>query len=150
MGEAELGIASKHMALKGIWEALGVQKLVEDRDTVLIKGSWLVEWMKDGEPLPRRQDLPQDAIWDVEGLRKNVEEFRVFMVAISYAWADPEHPDPCGEQMRTVANIVEKRLQLQYNERNEEGRQLATVNVWEDAAIFIDWASLYQDNEGTS
>ena len=51
-----------------------IQKALEGGDTVLLKGSWLVELSKSGGTLPRRQDLPPEAVWDPEALMPRVPE----------------------------------------------------------------------------
>jgi len=120
----------KYTKVDSIIEAL------ETGDTVLIKGTWLLEMSYLDEPLPKRQDLPAEAIWVVEGARDDLPEGRydaaslranVAVAALSYCWASPGHPDPTGEQLQRLARVVEVFLGF--------------VN---EVAIFIDWCSLYQ------
>jgi len=49
------------------------------------------------------------------------------IVALSFSWETPEHPDPSGEQMRRVGCVVKRCLEQ-----------------CSDVAIFIDWCSLWQ------
>jgi hypothetical protein len=62
--------------------------------------------------LPRRQDLPSEAIfagpvWD-----------KVRVVAVSYTWASAEHPDPFGERLRDVARVVAWLMCVENRRRN--------------------------------
>jgi len=60
----------------------------------------------------------------------------VFLLALSYCWAAADHPDATGEQMRTLASILKLRFAVTYDDGTP---------VYRDAAIFIDWCSLYQE-----
>jgi len=115
----------KYDCLDSIWEAL------EDGDTQLIKGTWLKTLADEDGVLPRRQELPAEAAWEPVELQRLVEERRVQIAAVSYCWLTPEHPDPKGSQLKTVANVIDQRL--------EE----VTIPL-DDLAVFIDWCSLYQ------
>lgn len=136
--EAQLG---KYIKLDTIWKALEKREPLNKCDTRLVKGSWIIQWMKDNECLPKRQELPAQAFWRVPNLKRKVEDRKVFMMALSYAWTEATHPDPDGQQMRTVAEILGKRLAVEYHAAGEN------VPVYEDAAIFIDWVSLYQGED---
>jgi hypothetical protein len=113
-----------------IWEAL------REDNTILIKASWLLDWAKTGEPLPRRQDLPQGAAWDSYELQRLVERREVFLMAVSYCWTNTVHPDPEAYQLNTLAKILGHRLQLRYHDAQQ---------VYSDAGIFLDYCSLCQN-----
>lgn len=133
----QIASQGKYSAPRSIWRAM------EKKDTVLIKGSWLIETR--GRKLPRRQDLPKEAIWDIAELRELQEKCEVFFMALSYAWASPEHPDPNGEQMGKLADILEQRLKVQYTQPTERNRKEPDGGkVYQDAACFVDFASLHQ------
>ena len=56
---------------------------------------------------------------------------KVEIAAVSYCWAKPEHPDPGGQQLKTVASIITSRLRNRHM-------------PLEDLAIFLDFGSLPQ------
>jgi hypothetical protein len=117
----------KYDSLDSVWEAL------EDGDTQLIKGSWLRLLADKDGVLPRRQELPAEAAWEPVELQRLVEQRRVQIVAVSYCWLTAEHPDPKGSQLKTVANVIDQRLDE------------VTIPL-DDLAVFIDWGSLYQSS----
>mmetsp|Transcript_116896 Transcript_116896/g.261135 ORF Transcript_116896/g.261135 Transcript_116896/m.261135 type:complete len:751 (-) Transcript_116896:63-2315(-) len=111
-----------------------IREALESTDTVLIRGSWIEERFLAGALLPRRQELPQDAIWDVEELMRDVEEQNrptPQILSISYSWLSREHPDPDGFHMRTFCPL------LKHFARH---MKLGVENL----AVFIDWCSLPQ------
>jgi hypothetical protein len=92
----------------------------------LLSLSWLLKQARRGAVLPRRQELPEEAFLseaEVRALpRGHVGEFDCFgcvveddwradkplrIIAISYGWLTPEHPDPDGEQLRRFAKQIE-------------------------------------------
>lgn len=121
----------KYLSLNSVWRAL------ETRDTVLVKGSWLIKWAEQGKVPPRRQELPRGAIWETRELKRLVEKYEVFLMALSYCWVKSGiHPDPNGEQLRTLAAILKHRFAVKYKDGS---------SVFTDAGIFLDWCSLYQE-----
>merc|ERR1711972_675698 len=62
------------------------------------------------------------------------------IVVLSYCWCTPDHPDPDGDQLRTVA----ARLEKEFERQDEEGYGM----VFEDMGVFWDWASLFQNKGG--
>lgn len=101
-----------------------LHKLLADGDVVLVRGSWLAQLARrQGSVLPRRQDLPPEAIWSPDGQKSEVE-----IAAVSYCWQTPEHPDPEGGQFRHLAQVIERYVCSRHC----------------DIAVFIDWCSLYQ------
>ncbi|CAK0799194.1 unnamed protein product [Prorocentrum cordatum] len=130
LGEDELGGAAS--ALRAREEHLvslgemytskdSIRKALEGGDPVLLKGSWLAALGRSGGKLPRRQDLPPEAVWDPEALMPRVHDSAwwndscfairdgVGLVGILYCWEAPEHPDPRGEQLRLLAGLAERR-----------------------------------------
>ena len=82
-----------------------LNEALHDGGSLLVDGAWLVHCAFGGGGaargvLPRRQDLPNEAVfqgpvWD-----------KVKVLAVSHTWASPEHPDPLGERLRDVARLV--------------------------------------------
>mmetsp|Transcript_70763 Transcript_70763/g.169402 ORF Transcript_70763/g.169402 Transcript_70763/m.169402 type:complete len:646 (+) Transcript_70763:85-2022(+) len=121
-----------------------IQRALQGKNTVLLHGRWLAElasshwldWFGVAKNiLPRRQELPQEAIWDPEDLlrrfmRRGSGNARI--VAISHCWQSAEHPDPGGRHLRTLC----KAIRLWYEHFSQYSWELA---------IFIDWCSLPQN-----
>ena len=115
-------------------ELASIEEALSGRETILLKGTWM-RLCGDGQRgvLPRRQDLPaeEEPTWEPLPCLRLVARCRVLIVAVSYCWATPEHPDPHGEQLRGLTRMIRLRLE-------EERLPL------EDLAVFFDWCSLYQ------
>ena len=116
---------------------------IADGRVVLLSLNWIVDYAVVGKPLPRRQDLPPEAIIDCEALTEiharadpEVRESVLPIVAVSYCWHTPEHPDPNGEQLRHIAAVLKREFHHQYKDR------------FDDMGIFMDWVSLYQSKGG--
>ena len=119
-------------------------KALESGDVQLISKAWLMGLGREGKPLPRRQDLPKEALVtaaDVKAWMAAVPGYiraKVLpIIAISYCWLDPEHPDAEGKQVRMVAEQLEKHFEDFQGER-----------YFPDYGVFWDWASIYQEHGG--
>jgi len=109
--------------------------------TILLRGRWIVEKCscKEKFVLSRRQDMPADAYWRPGELRPSTaaghlldDEGLVKVVAISYCWWTPQHPDPNGEQLMTIAAVLKSFLDTVGN-----------------CAVFIDFCSFFQKPHAT-
>jgi len=103
-------------------------------DTVLIRADWVEEVYLAGGILPRRQDLPDHAKWnpnDVAFAEDDPTAPRVAILAISYSWLSPNHPDPKGFHLRSFGPLLRP-----FARRCRIGL--------ENVAIFLDWCSLPQ------
>mmetsp|Transcript_14565 Transcript_14565/g.41740 ORF Transcript_14565/g.41740 Transcript_14565/m.41740 type:complete len:802 (-) Transcript_14565:92-2497(-) len=107
-----------------------IKSALEDRDTVLVRGDWVLGLAIGGGKLPRRQELPEGATVPPSRLTSQDK-----IVAISCRWLTKEHPDPDGVQLQTVGRVL-----------------WHFTKYWEGAnvAIFIDWCSLYQEPRSMS
>ena len=112
-----------------------------------VRGSWLLrEWKKGGGKLKqdrfgsstasvkeigrarvrRRQELPPEAFWSVQDVRKLLEQlgeaeftttngrvvdYGLLFVALSYRWLSAEHPDPDGFHLAQVASVLQLYLE---------------------------------------
>jgi len=111
-----------------LYASLGhVRSVLEAGDVVLIKGSWLVQMHRSKTVLPRRQELPPEAVCDPEMVLTSP------IVAVSHTWATPQHPDPKGKQLTALGGVAEQWL---------KSREDASKG---DFAVFFDWCSLYQE-----
>eukprot|EP00929_Paragymnodinium_shiwhaense_P069670 TRINITY_DN3513_c1_g1_i1.p1 TRINITY_DN3513_c1_g1~~TRINITY_DN3513_c1_g1_i1.p1 ORF type:complete len:737 (-),score=166.51 TRINITY_DN3513_c1_g1_i1:459-2669(-) len=112
----------------------------------LVKGSWLLSMFGSeadspkSVQLPRRQELPAEAVWDLGDLQEVADALAERMpslqclpiVVVSYCWLKKEHPDPENEQMQLLCSNLEL-----LHER------FSSVDRF-DSAVFIDYCSLYQ------
>ena len=105
----------RYTSPESIWEAL------EKKDVRLVKSSWIEAHSETGEPLPRRQELPEEAFITVEELKRQYEHSQslydpgkeddvVPIVGISFCWDTPPHPDPRGMQLATVAAALKREM----------------------------------------
>ena len=102
-----------------------------DKDTILLHGTWLRQLGERGGVLPRRQDLPPEAIWEPLELKPLVETQRVVIVGVSYCWFSSGRPDPEGKQLKILSAVMGQRL--------DEPRLPI-----DDLAVFVDFGSLFQ------
>jgi hypothetical protein len=75
-----------------------------------LRGRWLIELEGRGDRLKRRQDLPVEAFFGIQELRKLVEalgdDYGHLFVALSYRWLSKDHPDPDGFHLGIVAEVA--------------------------------------------
>ncbi len=123
-----------------IWAAL------EAGHVALLSASYLLKLAREGGVLSRRQDLPPEAFICVEELKrlygKGNYDRALPIIAISFCWDSPQHPDPRGEQLATVAAALEREMP-KYAEFGEKFSNYG-IQRFTDMGVFWDWASLYQ------
>ena len=72
-----------------------------------LRGRWYVALHKRGGRLQRRQELPAEAFWTAEELRRAAEvlgdKFGVLFVALSYRWLKQGHPGARHERKAQAA-----------------------------------------------
>ena len=129
----------------------------------LLRGSWIRAQAKQLQfarssggdisrlLLRRRQELPADAFIRVAELEAHeFEEYdvgRVAVVAVSYAWETPEHPDPCGNTLLMIAEALEACYLLKAaGESDEEVNKY--VDFPDEVGVFLDYCSLCQPPPG--
>jgi len=120
---------SRYVEPASIWSALDTQHVR------LIRMSWLIKQWKSGRVLNRRQELPEEAFITLRELQqmygKGNRDGVLPIIAISFCWLTPSHPDPDGKQLAIVAERLE-------SEQGKYGKLFAEMG------IFWDWLSLYQ------
>lgn len=68
VGALEVSKPLGHQMLKcGSMGCVGTMGLGGEAPVALLRGSWLCQLAAEGGRLPRRQDLPKNAIWDRGG-----------------------------------------------------------------------------------
>ena len=82
----------------------------------LVRGRWLLAHAEAGGKLMRRQDLPPEAFFSVEELRKLVaalgDDWGLLFVAISYRWLTAVHPDPDAFHLNIIAKVAKLYLKF--------------------------------------
>eukprot|EP00929_Paragymnodinium_shiwhaense_P005576 TRINITY_DN10774_c0_g1_i1.p1 TRINITY_DN10774_c0_g1~~TRINITY_DN10774_c0_g1_i1.p1 ORF type:complete len:1184 (-),score=310.95 TRINITY_DN10774_c0_g1_i1:87-3638(-) len=122
-----------------------ILKEIATGDVVLVRGQWLVELARTPNArLPRRQELPPEAVWDTSSLRSLMERIRrrinfLPIAVVSYCWLAKHHPDPSGDQLKTLSHITKLFVDFIGKDLLREDAESG------DAAIFLDWCSLYQE-----
>lgn len=105
---------------------------IKTQCVLLVRGDWLANY---AGPLPRRQDLPTEAVWDPDQLsylkhalveRSTGDE--VAVIVVSYCWQTPSHPDPDGE----LSHVLKPVLAAFHRDVSK-------------TAVFLDWCSLFQE-----
>ena len=80
---------------------------IANESIALTRGRWVVAHFEAGGKLMRRQDLPPEAFFTVDELRKLVaalgDNWGLLFVAISYRWLTATHPDPDAFHLRIIA-----------------------------------------------
>lgn len=120
-------IRNRYLSPDSLWEILGAG------DVVLVRASTLFDLAARNQILPRRQDLQTLSFWDPKDLevisRPFADSYKMLpIIVISYCWLTASHPDPKGAQLRTIVDML----------------RLFEVRYKTDAAVFMDWCSLYQ------
>jgi len=142
--------AAKRAALPAV--ANGLARYVEtgaifdalnEEDVALYSLKWILEHAATGRAMPRRQEMPQEAVLSRERIEaiwnaapEHVREAVLPIVSISYCWLEKEHPDRDGEQLRHIASIMQQEWSSEWSRR------------FEDMAVFWDWPSIYQEEGG--
>ena len=102
-----------------------------------VRGTYVVKLLEEGGCIERRQDLPPEALWQVDEVTTEFAKLPGFAQtrlfhAVSYGWTSPDHPDPDRFHLANLWPVVKTRLW-----------QIQSGGL-DDAAIFWDFASLYQ------
>ena len=83
----------------------------------LTRGRWVAAHFEAGGKLLRRQDLPPEAFFTVDELRKLVaalgDDWGLLFVAISYRWLTATHPDPDAFHLRIIAKVAKLYLKAE-------------------------------------
>lgn len=112
--------------------------LLKNRDTVLIKGSWLVErWRKgqaanDMPTLMRRQEIEErhpGAVWGVDDLFRCQAKGTVSIIAVSHGGLCSQHPNLEGDMLDALCHAMELML-----------KSTPVHNL----AVFVSFCSLFQ------
>ena len=107
----------------------------------LLKMSWLIAHHKARKILMRRQELPEEAFISVNELQRlygtGNGDGVLPIIAISFCWLTPAHPDPAGEQLAIVAAALE-------HEQEKYSTASRDFLGFQEMGVFWDWGSIYQ------
>eukprot|EP00966_Prymnesium_polylepis_P036463 846048-Prymnesium_polylepis.1 len=115
----------QHNETQGFVDLPAVYDESGDYDILLLRAEYLIELWQSGTRLARRQDLPPEAFYrgrlDIRAL-----------IAISYPWLAADHPDKDGWHLGILGRLL-----------------VLFCELYGDAAVFIDFCSLYQHPRST-
>jgi hypothetical protein len=103
--------------------------------TTMIDVQYLIALGEAGAIPPRWQEVPEAAKLgekDFWRLHTWDENFMLPLLAFTYCWLSPEHPDPTGEQLRNVLPV----LKLMLAKAKEHGGEHATIAAMQDYISF--------------
>lgn len=124
---------------------------IESRAVALLRGNWLIERARQGKPVALRKDLPPEAFWTpqeaIAMFRRSAAEHKkkgpegggdvgylgLWLVAISYAWAHPDHCDPECFHLKRIATVLTSLARLRQR-----------YGLFEDVGVFWDNMSYFQ------
>ena len=82
----------------------------------LVSPQLFIDCHEEGRPLPRCQDVASEYVL---GARPLADE-RTEIIAVSYCWISPRHPDPDGYHVETLCHMLRKFLSGRYDESERE------------------------------
>ena len=108
----------------------------------LLDAQWLIEYAEAGGILSCRQDLPDEAFVTLDALQAACTPVSFLpIIAISYPWLTPSHPDPQGEHLQLVARV----LATLFRGTSRLQQRARRAGRW---GVFWDFGSLHQHREG--
>ena len=113
--------------------------------TALINADYLLKLSAQGGRLPRRQELPPEAVFT------GVVDENVVVIVLSYCWQTAEHPDPDGDTLRDLCLFLwfvhaTRHKKRAYKEREKDTWKAKNLHNIGDrkVVVFWDYCSLYQ------
>jgi hypothetical protein len=107
----------------------------------LLDAHWLLQLHSAGGTLGRRQTLPAEAFIGLTALKVcGCPQHHLPVVAVSYPWLSPAHPDPRGHHLRVLCAA----LRLLCAEPAEASATSKGPGGTQRYGVFIDFASLPQ------
>jgi len=139
--EAEAGAGSEDKG-QSIYETYGkLNEAIsggENAPIVLLTSEYILGLHKKKEPVPCRQELPQDAKYT------GTIGDDTFLVVLSYCWVTREHPDPECQVLNDVATFLDYLEKSRHWGRdNEEDQIVGDKKI----LLFWDFPSLFQNHK---
>ena len=125
----------------------------------LLKPELFIDYQKAGKPLPKCQDVPDEYVVHTKQLTAEERE-NLVVIAISYCWISPDHPDPNGYYLEVLAKLLSLFVEGKYEEEKEydmgDGVETPADYLRDlgfhfgagdgrPVGIFLDWPSVPQD-----
>lgn len=108
-----------------------LEPVLESGAIVLLSAVWLVNLAAGDGVLCRRQELPPEAFVSLEKLKATCRDVSFLpIIALSYPWLSKSHPDPRGEHLKQIAQVLAALIAYRHGSIN-----------W---GVFWDYGSLYQ------
>jgi len=145
--KADSAPASIKRLISPRWKSYGghvIEEMLEH--TPLIKAQYLISLAKNGGIMPRRQEIPLSALITKKNmwrLRYN-GMYRLPVLAMSYPWVDPFHPDRAGNLLQQILPILETLLETAQDENETRSGIAGRGNAYQTVGIFLDYACLPQ------
>ena len=91
------------------WDSLGATTLKQAFASCdMIDARWLVSLAKTGGRVPRNQDIPPEAIVNLEEMEAWDDPYSLGALVVSYPWlGGSSHPDPNGEILHKLSLILD-------------------------------------------
>jgi len=114
--------------------------------TPLLTIQYLIALAKADGILPRGQELPAAAKVTAENAwrLKHNGMYRIPILVLSYAWADPFHPDRGGGLLKQILPILETMLEQATNPQMTGHGVNGKGNKFQTVGVFIDYCCLPQ------
>ena len=125
----------------------------------LLKPELFIDYQKAGKPLPKCQDVPDEYVVHTKQLTAEERE-NLVVIAISYCWISPDHPDPNGYYLEVLAKLLSLFVEGKFEEEKAYGMNdgfPTPASMIRDygfafgagdgrpVGIFLDWPSVPQD-----
>ena len=113
----------------------------------LIDAHWLVCLAMDGGMLGHRQSLPEEAFVGLDTLKMmGAPTGMLPVIAISYTWLHPSHPDPKAFHLLTLG----KALRILTSVPAEQSASVHGPSKTQRYGVFLDFCSMYQHPDPTN
>ena len=132
---------------------------IKQKNVQLVSPQLFIDYHKAGKPLPKCQDVPSKYVLDPDALTE--EQWEVLeVIAISYCWISPDHPDPNGYYLEVLAKLLSLFVEGKFEEGKEydmNDGESTLADYLRDlgfhfgafdgrpVGIFLDWPSVPQD-----
>ena len=106
---------------------------IKQKNVQLVSPQLFIDYHKAGKPLPKCQDVPSKYVLDPDALTE--EQWEVLeVIAISYCWISPDHPDPNGYYLEVLAKL----LSLFVEGKFREGKRydLSLIHISEPCLLY--------------
>ena len=109
---------------------------LRDGKFTLVNAAYLQKLSAEGKKVPPCQELPDEARY-----KGPIDDESVLVLTISYCWASKAHPDPDGEILKELCELIEYLDESRhYNDWNDKVNGIGDKKI----VVFLDYMSLPQ------